>query len=222
MAGYESSRSPNLFQRIGGYFSAGARGAGSGISNYATSIGDRWSGGNTMNRLGQVMDLSSPGFTAARELGQGAMQGIRGESQRNAEMAHDLDVLRSDPGYSGNYSSGGSGYGGGSPASGYLGYAGGDNSYGDANFVGPGPNENTAGYGGGSSQGSRPGKNFAGITMSDIENMLSAGMHDRSSRMTPRREMSSDRAAMRQAGFEKMAGETPQQYRERAMQAGII
>lgn len=59
-------------------------------------------------------------------------------------------------------------------------------------------------------------------TMSDIENMLSAGMHDRSSRMTQRREMSGDRGAMQQAGFAKLPGETPQAYRARAQQAGII
>lgn len=125
MAGYEASRSPNIFQRIGGYFSAAGRGAGQGVRDYTTSIGSRWQDSGMMGRMGQIMDAGAPGATLARELGQGAVAGLRGESQNNAEMAHDLDVLRNDPGYTGNYTSGGNGGGyagvfAGSPANSFL------------------------------------------------------------------------------------------------------
>jgi len=122
------------------------------------------------------------------------------------------------------------------PGQGPQGYAGGHNTYtgqAGSNFVGPGQSENTAGYGpsstysGQSGASSSLGGNGATVgtaTMSGIENMLSAGIGNGGpyQSATQRREMSSDRASMRQAGFEKLPGETPQAYRARAQQAGII
>lgn len=128
------------------------------------------------------------------------------------------------------------GYGSGpqSPSQGPTGYANGDNSYtgqAGSQFVGPSPTQNTAGYGpsspytgqfGASTSLGGNGATVGSATMSQIENMLSAGMHDRSQRMTTRREMSSDKAVMNQQGFQKLPGESVQAYRARAQQAGII
>jgi len=72
--------------------------------------------------------------------------------------------------------------------------------------------------------GAGRGQTVGHATMSDVENMLSAGLGRGNPyrTATQRREVNSDRAAMRVAGFERLPGETVVQYRNRATAAGII
>jgi len=104
------------------------------------------------------------------------------------------------------------------------GYAGGHNQYtgqAGSNFVGPGPNENTAGYGpsGSSSVGNLGangslGSSAGSATMSDIENMLSAGLGRGNPYRgaTQRREVNSTRAELQAQGIQRLPGQSVQDY----------
>lgn len=90
--------------------------------------------------------------------------------------------------------------------------------------AGGGPSSVYSGQSGASTSLGAGGRTVGTATMSDIENMLNSGVgrDNRSAMMTQSREVNQDRSQMNAAGFRRMPGETVQQYRDRATQAGII
>ena len=62
----------------------------------------------------------------------------------------------------------------------------------------------------------------AGMVASFLENQMGGGWHDRSQRLTPRREMSQDMGTIKAAGFKRQPGQTMQEFRNKMIEQGII
>lgn len=167
--------------------------------------------GQFNNRLqGDIWSQWQPGFTTGGQ--PGITSPYSPPQQQGTQNNSPLLGMLGIPGY-------GQSQGQQAPA---QGYANGDNEYtgqAGSNFVGPGPNQNTSafaptstyqGQSGASTSLASGGRTVGHATMSDIENMLNAGIgrDNRTAMMTQRREVSQMRDQMRNSGQKKQPGQT--------------
>lgn len=246
MAGYQDQHPTGLMASIRSFLGSFGGNAGRNFNNRfnPAQVRQNFSNNPMATAANAAMTVTNPVGTAVNELGRTTYQSIRDAADNNSYNNYMNDLFESDPGYTGNYSSGGSGYAGvfnGSPANSFLtgnfspsqlqgggeDVAGVDAPLVDLNY-GQNPQEyqmaggGTPGitgpniYGGSTSipqfsptggaattlAGAGRGMTVGTMTMSQLENMLSAGIgqNNRAATMTQSRELDEMRSNARRNG----------------------